>query len=392
MDNVKKVPEIRFKGFVEEWEETYLEKLGIAISGNGFPLKEQGGVLGTPYIKVSDMNGFSNDIFINKANNYVTKEQIIKNGWDKINGPSIVFAKVGAAIFLDRKRIVMEPFLIDNNMMSFTPIDGKNIYFLKLIFDNIKLASLVQTGALPSLSSKDIYNVKVSTPSLKEQTQIGTFFKNLDEKLEIEKEKHKKLIDFKKAMLDDMFPKYGEKVPKVRFKGFDDEWVSISLNEVCEVSNGNMDTQDADINGIYPFFIRSEEIMKSNKYLYDEEAILTPGEGKIGEIFHYINGKYTAHQRVYRLFNFNECITPTFLIYTLKNNFKVHALKNSSTATAPSIRKGTITGFSFTICFSEEQTLIGNFFKNLDEKIELSEQKIAKIENFKKAMLDKMFV
>ncbi|MDU3214525.1 MAG: restriction endonuclease subunit S [Negativicoccus succinicivorans] len=182
-----------------------------------------------------------------------------------------------------------------------------------------------------------------------------------------------------------------KKVPAIRFKGFDDEWIRVSVDEVCDVSNGNMDTQDADASGIYPFFIRSEEVMKSNKYLYDEEAILTPGEGKIGEIFHYVNGKYAAHQRVYRLFNFSKCISPTFLIYTLKNSFKNHALKNSSTATAPSIRKGTITDFCFKTCLLEEQTQIGNFLKNLDEKLELEKEKHEKLKIFKKAMLEDMF-
>ena len=180
-------------------------------------------------------------------------------------------------------------------------------------------------------------------------------------------------------------------VPEIRFKGFDDEWIRVFVDEVCDVSNGNMDTQDADASGIYPFFIRSEEVMKSNKYLYDEEAILTPGEGKIGEIFHYVNGKYAAHQRVYRLFNFSKCISPTFLIYTLKNSFKNHALKNSSTATAPSIRKGTITDFCFKTCLLEEQTQIGNFFKNIDEKLELEKEKHEKLKSFKKAMLEDMF-
>ena len=201
----EKVPKVRFDGFDDEWEDIYLEKLGTVISGNGFPVEEQGGVFGTPYIKVSDMNGFGNDIFINKTNNYVTRNQIIKNEWKEISGPSIVFAKVGAAVFLDRKRIVMESFLIDNNMMSFIPADGDNIYFLKLIFDNIKLANLVQTGALPSLSSKDIYSIKISIPSPEEQTLIGNFFKNLDEKIELSEKKIVKIENFKKAMLEKMF-------------------------------------------------------------------------------------------------------------------------------------------------------------------------------------------
>src|SRR5699024_3353924 len=115
-------------------------------------------------------------------------------------------------------------------------------------------------------------------------------------------------------------------------------------------------------------------------FLYDEEAILTPGEGKIGEIFHYINGKYTAHQRVYRILDLKKELNAIFLLYDLKRNFKDHALANSSTATAPSIRNSTLSKYKLKIPSLEEQKQIGNFFKHLDEKIENSAQKIEKIE------------
>lgn len=419
MDNVKKVPEIRFKGFDEEWEETYLEKLGIAISGNGFPLKEQGGVLGTPYIKVSDMNGFSNDIFINKTNNYVTKEQIIKNGWDKISGPSIVFAKVGAAIFLDRKRIVIEPFLIDNNMMSFTPIDGKNIYFLKLIFDNIKLASLVQTGALPSLSSKDIYNVKVSTPSLKEQTQIGTFFKNLDEKLEIEKEKLKKLIDFKKAMLENMFPNTSEKLPKLRFSGFSYEWEYGNLKEFnTKFSDGNYGEsypKNSDFrnkgNGV-PFLrglnLKDGKIIEDNCLFisHQKNDELTSGHLKLDDIVIAVRGSigalgYVSEKFVENNINSQLAIIRTdktkingmyLLSFLLSNIGKNNINSMISGSALKQLPIKNLEKINVVLPTLTEQQQIGEFFQNLDKKIELSKTKIKKIENFKKAMLDKMFV
>src|SRR5699024_10804388 len=117
--------EIRFKdengNDYPDWKEQKLEELGRFNSGVGFPEKYQGGNLGTPFFKVSDMNLPANKTFMKMANNYVTDQQINEKKWKVINDvPAVIFAKVGAAIMLNRKRMVIEPFLMDNNTMSYS--------------------------------------------------------------------------------------------------------------------------------------------------------------------------------------------------------------------------------------------------------------------------------
>lgn len=76
---------------------------------------------------------------------------------------------------------------------------------------------------------------------------------------------------------------------------------------MCSISTGKSNTQDKIDNGIYPFYVRSPIIERSNKYLYDEEAVLTVGDGVgTGKVFHYVNGKYDLHQRCYRMYDFSD--------------------------------------------------------------------------------------
>lgn len=202
------VPELRFAGFTEPWKKTRLGNIGKAQSGIGFPDSEQGGSEGIPFFKVSDMNIVGNENEMVIANNYVTPTQIEKNNWNPINElPAIFFAKVGAAVLLNRKRLCLFPFLLDNNTMAYS-LDNKkwNKDFAKVLFDTINLPSLVQVGALPSYNAGDIEAIEVNLPpSMLEQIQIGSFFRNLDNLVVLHQQKLDKLKNLKKAFLDKMF-------------------------------------------------------------------------------------------------------------------------------------------------------------------------------------------
>lgn len=195
-------PKIRFKGFSGEWERKTLGDLGYCVSGVGFPESEQGGENGIPFFKVSDMNLVGNEVFLKKANHYVTQEQINKYKWRPINQlPCIFFAKVGAALLLNRKRLVNNPFLLDNNTMVFIINNGLNDYFIKTLFDTIDLPELAQVGALPSINAKDVESVPLMLPEKAEQTAIGNFFRQLDDTIALQTAETEQLGRLKKALL-----------------------------------------------------------------------------------------------------------------------------------------------------------------------------------------------
>jgi type I restriction enzyme, S subunit len=199
-------PRLRFNRFIEDWKPIKLGEAGSTTSGIGFPDNEQGGEHGIPFYKVSDMNNIGNEIEMKLANNYVTSEQISNRKWNPITTiPAIIFAKVGAAIMLNRKRLVRTEFLIDNNMMAYVFDNKWDINFGKVLFETINLAHYSQVGALPSYNSSDIEKIDITFPNTAEQTKIGNFFKLLDDKIALEQKKLDKLKNIKQAYLNEMF-------------------------------------------------------------------------------------------------------------------------------------------------------------------------------------------
>lgn len=176
-------PQYKCINYTPAWEQRKLGELGFAQSGIGFPDAEQGGAEGTPFFKVSDMNTPGNEYELAASKNYVTAEQIARMGWHPLNQvPAIFFAKVGAAVMLNRKRLVNEPFLLDNNTMAFS-MDSSllDTQFGQSLFERLDLTSLIQVGALPSFNSSDVESISVSLPStMDEQRQIGQYLCNLN--------------------------------------------------------------------------------------------------------------------------------------------------------------------------------------------------------------------
>ena len=205
--NGAKVPELRFAGFADDWEERKLGEVGKAKSGIGFPDAQQGGKQGTPFYKVSDMNNPGNEVVMMSANNYASDSQLRENKWNPINpqNSGVVFAKVGAAIFLDRKRIVDTSFLIDNNMMSYLFDSSWNRYFGKTLFEKLRLSRFAQVGALPSFNGSDVEDIKVMIPEESEQKVIGDMFEKLDDTIALHQRKLDLLKEQKKGFLQKMF-------------------------------------------------------------------------------------------------------------------------------------------------------------------------------------------
>ena len=173
---------IKHGQILHSWEQRKLGEVGKARSGVGFPDTEQGGSSGTPFFKVSDMNNDGNENEMNVANNYVTDAQIAARRWSPIEEvPAIFFAKVGAAVMLNRKRLCRFPFLLDNNTMAYSlSKDQWDADFAKALFETVDLTTLVQVGALPSYNASDVEAMEIMLPEIPEQRQIGAYFRQLD--------------------------------------------------------------------------------------------------------------------------------------------------------------------------------------------------------------------
>ena len=117
------------------------------------------------------------------------------------------------------------------------------------------------------------------------------------------------------------------------------------LQSLAEIGTGSSDRKDSSEDGEYPFYVRSKDVLRINKYEYDEEAIVIPGEGGIGEIFHFVQGKYALHQRAYRIHIVKPELTTKFLYYYMASHFKKFIMQKAVSATVTSIRKPMIEQF-----------------------------------------------
>ena len=202
--------EVRFKADdgsdFPDWEEKTLGELGCFCSGVGFSERYQGHAnLPVNVYKVSDMNISGNEREMLRANNTVDESILKKMKTKAIDQPSIIFAKVGAAIFAERKRIARKPFIVDNNMMVFTPNDENDFEYIYWLTLTLRFASRAQIGALPSYNASDISGFVVNIPSLPEQRKIADCLASLDDVIAKAKDELDAWRELKKGLLQQMF-------------------------------------------------------------------------------------------------------------------------------------------------------------------------------------------
>ena len=140
-----------------------------------------------------------------------------------------------------------------------------------------------------------------------------------------------------------------------------EHWEVKALRYICRIETGDKDTVDAEDDGEHPFFVRSQTIERINTYTKNCEAVLTAGDGVgVGKVFHYINGKFDFHQRVYTFSNFKK-VTGRFFFHFLKENFWRVALEGGAKSTVDSLRRPMISSFLFIIPPLPEQQAIAAF-------------------------------
>ncbi len=161
--------------------------------------------------------------------------------------------------------------------------------------------------------------------------------------------------------------------------------------EICSITTGKSNTQDQVADGKYIFFIRSDVPVRSNRYLYDEEAVITIGDGNIGKVFHYVNGKFDLHQRCYKMSNFKD-LTAKYFYYYFSTKFYDRAMSMSAKATVDSVRLEMISDMVIVYPKSlNEQDNISILLGNVDNLITLHQRKLDLLKNMKVSLLNKMF-
>ena len=338
------------------WEQRKLGDIGKARSGVGFPDAEQGGVTGIPFFKVSDMNLGGNENEMTVANNYVTAEQIAVRRWSPITElPAIFFAKVGAAVMLNRKRLCRFPFLLDNNTMAYSLSSTKwDADFAKALFGTVDLTSLVQVGALPSYNAGDVESMEIYLPSLLEQEQIGGFFKQLDNLITLHQRKY--------------FYKLTSAGTTRTFQNTN-AWEQRKLGELVDVCSGRDYKHLSE--GTIPVYGTGGYMLSVNDALsYDRDAIGIGRKGTIDRPYILKAPFWTVDTLFYAIPR--EKVDLNFAFDIFQN---IDWKKKDESTGVPSLSKTAINNIDVLAPKHGEQQTIGQFFAAIDHLITLHQRK-----------------
>jgi type I restriction enzyme S subunit len=267
----------------EGWSAVSLGDICSFGGGSAFKEKYQGSKFGDyPFIKVSDMNLVGNERFISYASNWITKQQKDEAKIKLFPKDSVVFAKVGAALLLNRRRILLRETAIDNNMMAAIPSDSHRDY-LYFLLQSISFGDFVQSGAVPSVNQNQLESVPIISPPLPEQKKIAAILTSVDEVIEKTEAQINKLQDLKKAMMQTLLTQgIGHTEFKESLVGrIPKEWSVVELGDVAVKKYGivdgpfgsNLKTEhyrDSGIPVIQSGFVTSG-IFKATEYVYVDQ-------------------------------------------------------------------------------------------------------------------------
>lgn len=221
-------------------------------------------------------------------------------------------------------------------------------------------------------------------------SQVDTLISNVQSQIE-------KLKAYKQSLITEVVTKGLD--PTVPMKDSGVEWIGeipahwnvIRFRFIAKITTGNQDTQNANPDGIYPFYVRSPIVERCDTYTFDGEGILMAGDGAgAGRVFHLVNGKYAVHQRVYRFYDF-KYMKPALMKLYLETMFSTVMDYGSAKTTVPSVRLPMIQDFYVCVPPENEQQKMLLFLSEKTEKIEkliaIKQAKIDKLNEYKKSLI-----
>ena len=405
-----KTPAIRFKGFTNDWEQRKLSEILYLLKdgthGTHQDVEDGPLLLSAKNIKNGQISWDSSDRRISESE----YEKIHSNF--NLEKEDILLTIVGSigetAILKDNYRLTFQRSVAylrpkSNIKPEFLYSEIQSPRFQK------ELMNRKSTSAQPGIYLRDLSVIPVSYPkNLEEQKQIGRVFVNLDNLITLHQRKLLKLKNIKKAMLDKMFPKHGCNVPEIRFDGFSDAWEQRKVGELLTERN-----EQAPMSEDYPLmaFIANEGVAPKGER-YDRSSLVSDTENKpykrteFGDFIYSSNNLETGSiglnkygnasiSPVYSIFKPTGIADSDFLGRRLVRKDFINAMVKWRQGVIYGqwrIHESDFTKIEIPVPSVDEQRKIGAVLDTLDNLITLHQRKLEKLENIKKALLEKMFI
>jgi type I restriction enzyme S subunit len=371
----------------EKWEVKSIEQIAFVTSGKRLPLGSSLVKHPTPhpYIRVTDMRPgtvsldeiqFVPEIVFPAIKRY------------RIYCDDIFISVAGSLGIVGKVPKELDGANLTENADRITKITCSQDYLLNVLMSPLiqsTIDSIQTVGAQPKLALTRIRKFSIPHPPLSEQRAIAAALSDVDGLLGGLDRLIAKKRDLKQAAMQQLL------TGQTRLPGFEGGWEIRALGDIANIKTGSRNNEDKIEDGEYPFFVRSEVIERINSYSHDSEAILVPGEGRIGSIFHYINGKFDVHQRVYAITHFSSSVLPRFIHYYMKQYFGDWAMQNTVKATVDSLRLPTFQNFEMRIPAAiEEQVAIATVLSEMDAESLALEERRNKTADLKQAMMQEL--
>jgi type I restriction enzyme, S subunit len=292
--------------------------------------------------------------------------------------PSVLIGRKGT---IDRPQYMDQPFWTVDTLFYSDVHETFSAKFLYFKFQLINWRQYNEASGVPSLSASRIENIEILMPSGHEQIVIARALTDVDVAIESLEALIAKKQNIRLAVMEKLL------TGRTRIPGFSDNWQRQSLGQIASIKTGSRNNQDKNTDGQYPFFVRSAQVEAIDSYSYNGEAILIPGEGGIGEIFHYINGPHEVHQRVYRISDFSSNVNAKFVYFFIRSFFGDHAMRNTVKATVDSLRLPTFLEFSLHLPSLKEQNAIAETLTSLDDELVSLNRQVLKLRMVKQGMM-----
>ncbi len=380
------IPKLRFKEFSGELEESKLGDIAskIMYGMNSSAIKYDGK---HKYIRITDIDESSRNFLPNPL---TSPDGEIEEKF-KLQDNDILFTRTGASVgksYIYKKDdgdLYFAGFLIKFNINE---ANSKFIFLhtLRGIYTQWVSIMSVRSGQ-PGINAEEYKLLKLNLPQKQEQLKIASFLTSIDTKIEQLNKKQQLLEEYKEGIMQKIFSQ------EIRFKNDDGsefgDWEVKKLGKLCKITTGKSNREDSGLNGKYTFFDRSEDIRTSDIYLFDGEAVIVAGEGSSFPP-KYFKGKFDLHQRTYAIMKFDK-INAKFLFYYI-DKYKNYILRYAVGSTVKSLRLPIFENMPINLPQLKEQIKIANFLSSIDKKIEFVSNQLGQTKEFKKGLLQKMFV
>ena len=397
-------PRLRFKGFTGAWECKKLGEISTSYSG-GTPIvgnaKFYGGTI--PFIRSGEIHSSKTELFLTQEGLENSSTKLVKKG-------DILYALYGATSGeVGRSQI---DGAINQAILAIIPKENYKAEFISqwLKINKENIVSLYLQGGQGNLSGEIVKKIEISFPSSKEQTHLGLFFRRLDSQIAESRAVLEKSRQLKKAMLAKMFPTNGEKIPKIRFKGFEGEWESRKLGEISDFAKGKgLSKSSIDSNGNTPCILYGELYTKYDCYINKvfsstnekiENPILTKSNDVLLPTSDVTPNGLAKACSIYfddivlggdiLVIRSTEMFGLFFAHYVESNPFMI--IEKATGTTVFHIYEKDLRDIVLLLPSYEEQTAIGNFFRQLDETIALQSAEVERLNQLKKGLLAVMLV